>query len=464
MGRDKAFLKTDGARLVDGEGRAVILRGVGVGGWMNMENFISGYACNEDAQRRALREVLGPELADLFFERFLEHFFSADDAGYIASVGMNHVRIPVNYRHFEDDAEPMVIKESGFGHLDRAIEFCGAKGIYTIIDLHALPGFQNQDWHSDNPTHTAFFWQHRHFQDRVVNLWEEFARRYCDNPWVAGYNLINEPADPAGVAVRAFYDRLMDAVRAIDPDHVIFLDANRYSIDTSIFDPSWPGVVYAVHDYPAPGQVTAGPYPGVSGGKHYDRDVLERSLLPRISFMLEHGLPIWVGEFGPIYTGDPEKDAMRCRLLRDQLEIYEKYSAHWSIWTYKDVGVMGMTTVRSDSPYLARIRPFMEKQDRLGAGGWKTLDAEIRHIMEPLEKLFEKEFPDYDPFPFGAGWNIRRLVRSILLSEPLLLEWAGLLRGATAQEIEEMAASFRFDKCQIRTGLAEILRAVCNKD
>ena len=28
-----------------------------------------------------------------------------------------------------------------------------AKGVYSIIDLHALPGSQNQHWHSDNPTH-----------------------------------------------------------------------------------------------------------------------------------------------------------------------------------------------------------------------------------------------------------------------------------------------------------------------
>ncbi|MEV1121203.1 hypothetical protein AB0I91_39625 [Actinosynnema sp. NPDC049800] len=53
---------------------------------------------------------------------------------------------------------------------DRLIGRCAEQGIYTILDLHALPGAQNQHWHSDNPMHRAQFWVHRPFQDRVVHL------------------------------------------------------------------------------------------------------------------------------------------------------------------------------------------------------------------------------------------------------------------------------------------------------
>ena len=71
------------------------------------------------------------------------------------------MRIPVNYRHLESDARPFEIIEDGFRHLDRAIAAGGEHGIDTLIDLHALPGSQNQHWHSDNPTHRALFWEHR---------------------------------------------------------------------------------------------------------------------------------------------------------------------------------------------------------------------------------------------------------------------------------------------------------------
>ena len=73
-----------------------------------------------------------------------------------------------------------------------------------------MPGSQNQHWHSDNPTHRALFWEHRHFQDRVVDLWEAIADRYRGNAWVAGYNLMNEPADESRAVVGPFYERLAD--------------------------------------------------------------------------------------------------------------------------------------------------------------------------------------------------------------------------------------------------------------
>jgi aryl-phospho-beta-D-glucosidase BglC (GH1 family) len=89
--------------------------------------------------------------------------------------------------------------------------------IYTIIDLHAVQGYQNQDWHSDNPTHRALLWTQKQFQDRAAHLWEVIADRYRGNPWVAGYNLMNEPNDPIGDALIPVTRRLYDAVRGVDP-------------------------------------------------------------------------------------------------------------------------------------------------------------------------------------------------------------------------------------------------------
>jgi len=80
-----------------------VLRGVGLGGWMNMENFITGYPATETLQRAAMRRTLGEDGYRRFFDRFLDVFFADADAAFIASLGLNSVRLAVNYRHFEDD-------------------------------------------------------------------------------------------------------------------------------------------------------------------------------------------------------------------------------------------------------------------------------------------------------------------------------------------------------------------------
>jgi aryl-phospho-beta-D-glucosidase BglC (GH1 family) len=151
-------LRVDGGAIVDAEGTRVVLRGVGLGGWMNMENFITGYPATESQMRSAVTAVFGPQRAGRFFDRVLTRFFEDGDAALLADLGVTCVRIPVNYRHFERDDRPFELLEAGFERLDSVVRLCAEHGIYSVIDLHAVPGGQNQHWHSDNPTHVAAFW------------------------------------------------------------------------------------------------------------------------------------------------------------------------------------------------------------------------------------------------------------------------------------------------------------------
>ncbi|MFJ2033327.1 glycoside hydrolase family 5 protein [Streptosporangium sp. NPDC087985] len=448
-------LRVSGSRLVDSEGTAVRLRGVGLGGWLNMENFITGYPANESEMRRSVREVLGEERAELFFDRLLTSFFGAEDAALLASMGVNCVRIPVNYRHFESDERPFEIIEDGFRHLDRVVGLLAEHGIYSVLDLHALPGAQNQHWHSDNPTHIASFWQHRHFQDRAVHLWEAIAARYRDQPWVAGYNPVNEPGDSTGKVIGPFYDRLVKALRAVDPDHVLFLDGNTYSTDFSVFRELYENTVFVCHDYALAGFAHGGPYPGYTRGEWVDRAQLEQAFAKRTAFQRETGTPLWVGEFGPVYTGDPAVDEQRYQILADQLDIYDAHEAGWSLWTYKDVGLQGL--VHAAGPYRERFGAFIEKKTRLGADRWGSTMEESADVLAPLHSLMATEFPGWDPYPWGARYQTDDLIRHVLIAQALLPEYAGLFRGLGDDEVLALADSFALAGCVRREPLIELL-------
>jgi hypothetical protein len=66
------ILRVEGTKITDSGGNVVILRGAGLGGWMNMENFITGYPGHEFQHRQAMRQVLGDEKYEFFFDKFLE--------------------------------------------------------------------------------------------------------------------------------------------------------------------------------------------------------------------------------------------------------------------------------------------------------------------------------------------------------------------------------------------------------
>lgn len=66
------YLRVQGTKIVDDNGKSVVLRGAGLGGWLNMENFITGYPGHEHQHRAAMRQVLGEEKYEFFFDKFLE--------------------------------------------------------------------------------------------------------------------------------------------------------------------------------------------------------------------------------------------------------------------------------------------------------------------------------------------------------------------------------------------------------
>jgi endoglucanase len=437
------WLRTSGSRIVTEDQEPVRLRGVGIGGWLNMENFITGYPATETAHRDAMRRALGQERYDLFSDAFLTSFFGADDAAYIAAQGMNCVRIPVNYRHWENDATPGMLAETGFRHLDRAIDACAAHGLYTVIDLHAAPGGQNHHWHSDNPFHQPLFWRHRQFQDRAVRLWEAIASRYATRPEVAGYNLLNEPADESETALPAFYRRAVTAIRHIDRKHMVFLDGNRYAREFPRFGDPLENAVYAIHQYPAPGAADGGPYPSETAS----RDTVEAEFQSLTAYMREHDVPAWVGEFGPVYGGGWRRDAQRRRLLADQIGIYEAADAGWSLWTYKDIGVQGLVTVPADAPWLTRTAAVRAKKAAVAADSWGMTADGMREVLDPLLARFAKEFPDFDPYPFGARRYVTQLVLHTCFAEPVADEFAACFATASDEELVALGECFAFRNC-----------------
>jgi hypothetical protein len=443
------FLRVDGGSIVDGAGSPVVLRGVGLGGWMNMENFITGYPGNEAGMRAAVARVLGADRAAIFFDRLLDAFFGPDDAAFLASLGVNCVRLPVNQAHFE--GAPFEWLSVGFERLANAVDVLAAAGIHSVIDLHAVPGCQNQHWHSDNATHVAAFWLHPHFMDRATALWVELATRFAGNPWVAGYNLLNEPADPSGAVVGPWHARTLAAVREVDPEHIVFMDGNTYSTDFSAFGEPWENVVYACHDYALAGMAFGD---GVALP-----EALEEKFFERTAYMRETGTPIWVGEFGPVYTGVPELDEARLEVLDAQLSLYERHGAGWSLWTYKDVGLQGLVHAAPASAYMQRFGAFIERKARLGIDSWGSTDRELPELMEPLHAFIAAEFGDWEPYPWDVRSSTDDLVRHILFAQAMLPSYAELFRGASDADLEAFADSFAFASCVRRERLCELVAA-----
>jgi len=465
------MLRVSGTTIVNSAGEQVVLKGAGLGGMLNMENFITGFSGHEHEHRAAMESVLGKEKADFFFARLLHHFFTEDDAALFASLGFNCLRVPFNHRHFMDNDNPSVIKQSGFALLDRIVDICGKHNIYVVLDLHTAPGGQNQDWHCDSGVHHALFWEFRDFQDRAIQLWEALAAHYAGNPVIAGYNPLNEPADPKHTRLIDWYVRAEKAIRAVDPEHMLFLDGNTYAMDFSRFpvDRPLPNTVYSCHDYSVLGFPLAEQYEGTAAQKAKLRSSFKR----KVEYMQAANVPIWNGEWGPVYQ-DPRTDpdaaatnSKRFALLKEQLQVYREFGdVSWSIWLYKDVGYQGMVYTDPESPYMKLIAPFIAKKQRLGLDFWGICDKSgiDGEVYAPFIAKLKESVPEHlqnskYPNTWTFDRQVERLVREMLLSEYVGWEMAELFRGKSKDELEELAASFALRNCKTRDELNKILTA-----
>lgn len=428
----------------------------------SMENFVSGFPGHEKPLRDAMMRAMGQDKYDYFFDRWLYWFFTEADTKFLKSLGLNCVRLPFNYRHFEDDMNPRVLKTNGFKHLDRVVDLCAKEGIYSILDMHTLPGGQSGGWHSDNTTTYAAFWDHKDFQDRTVWLWEELAQHYKDNPWVAGYNPINEPADPLHYRLPRFYVRLEKAVRAIDPYHILWLDGNTYANEWREFT-EIPNSVYSIHDYSTMGFPTGERYKGTQAQK----ESLRMQYFRKTKFQRDQNLPVWNGEFGPIYADArdtaeaAEINQERYNLLGEQLKIYDDHVIPWHIWLYKDIGLQGMICTSPDSPYNKLIGPMIQTKRRLQLDQWgKDPSEEIAAVIDPLLEWIDRVAP-HATKTYPQIWKTRRHVEAHVLQSFLANtfcdQFAELFKDKSEEELEELARSWSFDQCIKRDGLNEIL-------
>jgi endoglucanase len=363
-----AYLKAQGEQIIDTRtGQVVLLRGLGLGGWLVPEGYmlrIPGYG-SPTSIRNLIADLLGPQLTDQFFQVYRANYVSEEDVARIAEWGFNSIRLPFHYALLTPPDQPGVYLEEGFQLFDRVVDWCRKYRLYLILDMHCAPGGQNKDNISDSDGIEARLWTDPAQQDRVVEIWRRIAERYAQEEWVGGYDLLNEPVLPTGhstTELRLLYMRITQAIREVDPNHMIFIEGNWYATDFSNLTPPFDtNLCYSFHKY------------------------WNEPTKPTIQYLLDirrrYRTPLWLGESGE--NSNPWFGA--CIRLMEENEI------GWCWWTHKKL----RTTT---SPYSAPITPEYQRVLDYWNGRAARPDAELaqRALFGMAERL-KLEYCEFHP-------------------------------------------------------------------
>jgi len=256
------LLKTHGQAIVNESLDTITLRGMGLGGWMLQEGYMlhtTEFASAQHQIKQKINELIGEERTELFYDAWLANHCTKRDIDSLKAWGFNSVRLPMHYNLYtlpiEDEAVPgeNTWLDKGFQMTDSLLNWCEENEMYLVLDLHAAPGGQGYDQAiSDYDTSKPSLWESVANRDKTVALWKRLAERYKDEPWIAGYDLLNETNwdIPGGQALSRIYKEITDSIRTVDQDHIIFIEGNWFANDFTGLTPPWDdNLVYSPHKY-----------------------------------------------------------------------------------------------------------------------------------------------------------------------------------------------------------------------
>jgi endoglucanase len=138
-----------------------------------------------------------------------------------AAIGVNTLSFFLRSDQFEGDAAPYQYREDGFDWLDQNIAWAKASGIRLVLTLATTPG--SPQWRSPCDGNTV--WDVPDYQARMVALWQVIARRYANEPAVAGYDPLAYPISSGPVDQwHSLAKQLTAAIRAVDRRHIVVIE------------------------------------------------------------------------------------------------------------------------------------------------------------------------------------------------------------------------------------------------
>ena len=344
--------------------------------------------------------------------------YSENDLSGLKESGCNLIRLGI----FWDGAEPEpgIYDENYLNKLEILINMAAKADIPVFLDMHQdlfsvlyADGAPKWATLTDNKEHIrtglwsesylispavqhAFdnFWNNSPAADGIgirthyINMWKHIASKFADNPYVIGYDVMNEPfPGSSGAQIAAilgefeknggsisggfdeaalfgliskivpvtasfeqeilspFYDELFSSIREVDKKTILIFESNYFAnagIPSHIrpaVDPSGNTVsyqAYAPHGYDI--LVDTDAYSSDPGNERID--LIFGSILQKISELAEQGIPSFIGEWGCYPQASPAqlKQAEHILKLLDAHAIGNVYYEYGHLSVLKDRG------------------------------------------------------------------------------------------------------------------------------
>lgn len=123
--------------------------------------------------------------------------FVQADFDKLAELGANYVNI--SHPGIFSEQPPFQLDQEIFDNLENLVQMIGNADMFAVISFRTGPGrseftffWGGEDWFDDS-YYNDTIWTDQAAQTAWIEMWQETARRFKDNPYVVGYDLMVEP-------------------------------------------------------------------------------------------------------------------------------------------------------------------------------------------------------------------------------------------------------------------------------
>ena len=92
------YLHVVGKEVFDNSGEKIILKGMGLGGWLVPEGYMLGTWGSPTSIRNRIVDLIGEDSTKTFYEKFEKNYVAEEDIIQLADWGFNSVRLPFHYK------------------------------------------------------------------------------------------------------------------------------------------------------------------------------------------------------------------------------------------------------------------------------------------------------------------------------------------------------------------------------
>lgn len=266
--------------------------------------------------------------------------FAESDFAWMAEWGFDFARLPMSYLCWATHEAPTELREAELKHVDEAVELGRKHRVHVNLNLHRAPGY------CVNPPKEPFdLWKDEKALDACAFHWAHFARRFKGVPNERlSFDLLNEPGDIAEETYVRVVTRLVQAIRAEDPNRLIVADGLKWGTEP-VHGLTTLGIAQSTRGY-QPMQIShykaswingsdkyAEPtWPLKLGDKTTDKETLRRERIAPWQELQRKGVGVHVGEWGA-FNRTPHKVALAW--MKDQLDLWKEAGWGWSLWSLR---------------------------------------------------------------------------------------------------------------------------------